>query len=112
MEMKRRTFLLGGSGLLMGATATSNQVVLGVIGSGGRGTAVMKVFQSHAEGEGGAICDVYEPNLERAIGSSGKDRPNTVPLTPTAFAIGASIRNIRAGSWRIKARTCSMPSIY
>jgi predicted dehydrogenase len=64
--MKRRTFLLGGSGLLISAMP-SDQLILGVIGSGGRGTAVMKVFQSHAHVKVGAICDVYEPNLEQAI---------------------------------------------
>jgi predicted dehydrogenase len=67
MEMKRRAFLLGSSGLLMAAAAPSDQLVVGVIGSGGRGTAVMKVLQSHAEVKVGAICDVYEPNLENAI---------------------------------------------
>jgi predicted dehydrogenase len=71
-DMKRRTFLLGGSGLLITA-APSDQLVLGVIGSGGRGTAVMKVFQSHAEVKVGAICDVYEPNLEHAISVAVKD---------------------------------------
>jgi predicted dehydrogenase len=71
-DMKRRTFLLGGSGLLITA-APSDQLVLGVIGSGGRGTAVMKVFQSHAEVKVGAICDVYEPNLEHAISVAMKD---------------------------------------
>jgi predicted dehydrogenase len=69
--MRRRTFLLGGSGLLM-AAAPSDQLVLGVIGSGGRGTAVMKVFQSHAEVRVAAICDVYEPNLEQAISMAVK----------------------------------------
>ncbi len=79
MEMKRRAFLLGGSGLLMAAAAPSNQLVLGVIGSGGRGTAVMKVFQSHAEVKVGAICDVYEPNLEHAISVAvkGGSQPKT-----------------------------------
>jgi len=67
MDMERRAFLLGGSGLLMAAAAPSDQLVLGVIGSGGRGTAVMKVFQSHGEVKVGAICDVYEQNLEHAI---------------------------------------------
>jgi predicted dehydrogenase len=66
IDMKRRTFLLGGSGLLISAMP-SDQLILGVIGSGGRGTAVMKVFQSHAHVKVGAICDVYEPNLEQAI---------------------------------------------
>ncbi|HEY7305442.1 MAG TPA: Gfo/Idh/MocA family oxidoreductase [Bryobacteraceae bacterium] len=74
--MKRRTFLLGGSGLLM-AAAPSKQLVLGVIGSGGRGTAVMKIFQSRGEVKVGAICDVYEPNLEQAISVAvnGGSRP-------------------------------------
>jgi predicted dehydrogenase len=79
MEMERRAFLLGGSGLLIAAAAPSNQLVLGVIGSGGRGTAVMKVFQSHAEVKVGAICDVYEPNLENAISIAvkGGSQPKT-----------------------------------
>jgi predicted dehydrogenase len=79
MDMKRRTLLLGGSGLLMAAAAPSNQFVLGIIGSGGRGTAVMKVFQSHADVKVGAICDVYEPNLEQAISTAvkGGSHPKT-----------------------------------
>lgn len=72
MNMKRRAFLLAGGGLLMPGAAPSDQLVLGVIGSGGRGTAVMKVFQSHAEVKVGAICDVYEPNLEQAISVATK----------------------------------------
>jgi predicted dehydrogenase len=79
MDMKRRTFLLGGSGLALAAATPSNQLVLGVIGSGGRGTAVMKVFQSHADVKIAAICDVYEPNLEQAISTAvkGGSRPKT-----------------------------------
>jgi len=77
MDMERRTFLAGASGLLMAAAPPSKQVVLGVIGSGGRGTFVMKIFQSHAELKIGAICDVYEPNLEQAISLAvkGGSRP-------------------------------------
>lgn len=63
----------------MAAAAPSNQLVLGVVGSGGRGTAVMKVFQSHGEVKVGAICDVYEPNLEHAISVAvkGGSQPKT-----------------------------------
>jgi predicted dehydrogenase len=71
-DLKRRSFLLAGSGILISATAPSDQVVLGVIGSGGRGTAVMKTFQSHSDLRVGAICDVYEPNLEQAIAAAVK----------------------------------------
>ncbi len=66
-DLKRRSFLLAGSGMLLAASAPSDQLVLGVIGSGGRGTAVMKTFQRHSDLKVGAICDVYEPNLEQAI---------------------------------------------
>lgn len=61
----------------MAGAPPSKQVVLGVVGSGGRGTAVMKIFQSHAEVKIGAICDVYEPNLEQAISLAvkGGSRP-------------------------------------
>jgi predicted dehydrogenase len=72
MDMKRRTFLLGGSGLMMAAAAPNKALELGVIGSGGRGTAVMKVFQSHPDVKVGAICDVYEPNLENALSEALK----------------------------------------
>jgi predicted dehydrogenase len=72
MDINRRTFLLSGSGLLLCAAAPSDQLVLGVIGSGGRGTAVMKVFQTHPEVKVGAICDVYEPNLEQALSEATK----------------------------------------
>lgn len=61
--MERRTFL--GSSLL--AYWPANKVRLGVIGSGSRGTFVMGVFQKDAALEVGAISDVYEPNLERAL---------------------------------------------
>jgi hypothetical protein len=48
MNIGRRTFLLGGSGLLL-AASPAEQIVLGVIGNGGRGTFVMNVFQKHAD---------------------------------------------------------------
>jgi predicted dehydrogenase len=71
--MKRRSFLISASGLMVAAAAPANRLVLGVIGSGGRGTAVMKIFQSHSEVQIGAICDVYEPNLEQAMSIAAKN---------------------------------------
>lgn len=79
MDMERRAFLIGGTGFLMGASMPPNQLVLGVIGSGGRGTAVMKVFQSHGEVRIGAICDVYQPNLEQAVAEAAKG--GSIPKT-------------------------------
>jgi predicted dehydrogenase len=73
MNSNRRTFLLSaGSAMAVHAAAPSDQVVLGVIGSGSRGTFVMTVFQKDPALRVGAICDVYEPNLENAISTASK----------------------------------------
>ena len=49
-----------------------DRTTLGVIGSGGRGTYVMSVFQKSQSVQVGAICDVYEPNLENALSVAAK----------------------------------------
>ena len=72
MPLNRRTFLLTGAALAAHAAPPSDQIALGVIGSGGRGTFVMGVFQKDAAVRVAAICDVYEPNLERAVGVASK----------------------------------------
>jgi len=76
--MNRRTFLLTGGALTAAGAAPSDQIVLGVIGSGGRGAFVMTVFQKSAAVRVGAISDVFEPNLERAISLASKV-PGTHP---------------------------------
>jgi predicted dehydrogenase len=72
MKLERRTFILAGSGALITQAAPSDSIVMGVIGSGGRGTFVMSVFQKDPALKVGAICDVYEPNLERALSAASK----------------------------------------
>src|SRR4051794_22396230 len=73
MGANRRSFLLaGGSALAAYAVPPADQIVLGVIGSGGRGTLVMSTFQKDAAVRVGAICDVFEPNLERALSTAAK----------------------------------------
>ena len=63
----RRTFLFtAGGAVLSYAAPPADQVTLGVIGAGGRGTLVMTTFQKDTGVRVGAICDVYEPNLEKA----------------------------------------------
>ncbi len=76
--MDRRTFLLAGSGSVAMTAAPSSQIHLGVIGSGGRGTFVMTVFQKDPSIRVVAICDVYEPNLEHAVAVASK-APGTHP---------------------------------
>src|SRR5215813_6695175 len=72
MQLNRRSFLMAGGSVLMAQTAPSNQVMLGVIGAGGRGTFVMGAFQKNPAVRVGAICDVYEPNLERGLSTASK----------------------------------------
>src|SRR4051812_46270431 len=69
--MKRRTFFFMGSALLA-RSSPADQVTMGVIGSGSRGTFVMGVFQKDPAVRVSAICDVYEPNLERAVSAAAK----------------------------------------
>jgi len=72
--MNRRLFLAGSAGLLPAQTPPSDQITLGVIGSGGRGTFVMTIFQKTPAVRVGAVCDVYEPNLERAMSTAAKSQ--------------------------------------
>src|SRR5690349_8461171 len=70
--MQRRSFLLTGGALFAQSVPPSDRITLGVIGSGGRGTFVMGVFQKDPAVRVSAICDVYEPNLERAVSAATK----------------------------------------
>ncbi|MDQ6665824.1 MAG: Gfo/Idh/MocA family oxidoreductase, partial [Acidobacteriota bacterium] len=76
MKLNRRTFVFAASGALFGAqdgqTPPSDRIVMGVIGSGGRGAVVMSAFQKDPSVRVGAICDVYEPNLENALSAASK----------------------------------------
>ena len=73
MQANRRIFLLNAAGAMaVNAAAPADQVVLGVIGSGSRGTFVMTVFQKDPSLRVGAICDVYEPNLEKALSTASQ----------------------------------------
>jgi len=72
MALARRTFLLSAAGAAAYAVPPSDQIALGVIGSGGRGTFVMGVFQKDPALRVHAICDVYEPNLENAISAASR----------------------------------------
>ncbi len=81
MKIDRRTLLMGGGAMFL-RSAPSDQIVLGVIGSGGRGVAVMRAFMRAPEVRVGAICDVYEPNLEKGMSAAALapgNRPKTCP---------------------------------
>ena len=88
MRVPRRTFLFSAAGAVAAhAVPPSDQVSLGVIGSGSRGTFVMGVFQKDPSLRVSAICDVYEPNLEKAISVASEDPRNAsqgLPQLPRA----------------------------
>jgi len=68
----RRSFLFtAGAAMTVHAASPADEVALGVIGAGGRGTLVMTTFQKDAALRVAAVCDVYEPNLERAASTAG-----------------------------------------
>jgi predicted dehydrogenase len=49
-----------------GGTAPSDKIVMGIIGSGGRGTDNMRGFLGHEEARVVAVCDVWENRQQRA----------------------------------------------
>jgi predicted dehydrogenase len=65
-------FIIAGGSMLAAQGAPSDQVNLGVIGAGGRGTFVMAAFRKDAHVRVAAICDVFEPNLERGLSAASK----------------------------------------
>ncbi len=73
-SISRRRFFLAS-----GAFLQNTGVRLGVIGSGGRGTFVMGVFQKDPSLRVGAICDVFEPNLEKALSVAAAAQGGVAP---------------------------------
>ena len=69
--MTRRTIVFAGGGALLAQTAPSNQHVVGLIGSGGRGQYIMRLVMRDPGVRVGAVCDVYEPNLEKGLSAAG-----------------------------------------
>ncbi len=65
--MNRRTFLIGASSALALKAAPSDQIQVGIIGSGGRGRVLMKSFLTNPAVRISAVADVYEPNLEAGL---------------------------------------------
>lgn len=58
---------MGASGAMWAQAAPTDQVNVGIIGSGGRGRFLMQRFAKDATVRLTAVCDVYEPNLEAGL---------------------------------------------
>ena len=65
--MNRRTFLAATGSVLYGRAAPSDQIRVGIIGSGGRGQFLMKIFMLDTAVRMVAVADVFEPNLEAGL---------------------------------------------
>jgi predicted dehydrogenase len=74
--LNRRTFIASGTGLYVLSAAPSDTIRLGVIGTGGRGIFVMAAFGRNPAVQVVAVCDVYEPNLERGISAASANGQN------------------------------------
>jgi predicted dehydrogenase len=69
--MERRTFLAAtaAGARLLGA---NDRIGIGLIGAGGRGRLLTSYFKEQPNIEMRAVCDVYEPNLNRGLEAAGK----------------------------------------
>jgi predicted dehydrogenase len=70
MHNRREFLYLSGSAILM-STTPSEQISVGLIGSGGRGRFLTKIFLRDPAIKVVAVCDVYEPNLREGLVVSG-----------------------------------------
>ena len=74
--MKRAALTTAGVSLSMAGFSTGNvlgandRIRLGVIGTGRQGTDDMQNFMKHGV-EVGAVCDVYQPNLDKGLAAAG-----------------------------------------
>ena len=82
-NLKRRTFFAQAAGITLGVgvglsesrsiLGANERIVAGVIGYGEMGSANMGSFMRHPGVEIGAVCDVYQPRLDKGIQeASGK----------------------------------------
>jgi len=76
--ISRRTFFMAASGLALGARAAwaggqsaSNRIRIGVIGTGGRASSLMRLLKKLPGNEMVAVCDVYEPRMLQAAEIAG-----------------------------------------
>ncbi len=75
IALSRRALLASAAVSVRKAKAAVQQappVSVGVIGSGGRGQLLTRVFQEEGSARIAAICDVYEPNLEKSLSLAGQ----------------------------------------
>jgi predicted dehydrogenase len=83
MSYTRRTFLTTSMGAAFGARlaarvqGANDRIRVGTIGTGGRGRYLMNQLKKLSGAEITTVCDVYEPNLQRAAQIAGPGTATT-----------------------------------
>lgn len=78
MDLNRRHFLLGSAAAAGAASAQTGQpVVTAVIGTGGRGTYLLRGVLQHPGAKVAAVCDNKPDRLDRAATVAARDNPAT-----------------------------------
>jgi predicted dehydrogenase len=68
--MNRRVFIFAAGSTLVAQTAPSRQVVVGLIGAGARGSALLQACLADPSVRIGAVCEVYEPRMFAATAAA------------------------------------------
>ena len=90
--MKRAAFTTAGVSLSMAGFSTTNvlgandRIRLGVIGTGRQGTDDMQNFMQHGV-EVAAVCDVYQPNLDKGLAAGRRQRPKPSRIFARSWTI-------------------------
>ncbi len=78
-QIERRDFLKGSAAAAVGlalaparALGANDRIVAGFIGTGRQGQGNLRSFLKQPNAEVGAVCDVYDPNLEKAAAIAGE----------------------------------------
>ena len=53
------------------SVSANDKVIVGVVGTGGRGRSDLSNFFRQPDVEVAAVCDVYQPNLDKALAATG-----------------------------------------
>jgi predicted dehydrogenase len=79
-EFHRTSIALGAATALgsLRVVGANDRVNIGIIGSGGRGRQILKVFLAEPDVAGVGVCDVYEPFREAGAKMCGSATPATI----------------------------------
>ena len=70
-RMGRREFVAAALTAGRGVAAAEPKIWVGIIGSGGRGRYLTSVLKEDPNAEVRAVCDVYQPNLQKGLAAAG-----------------------------------------